>query len=263
MTILKNSNKDINKLQTPISDSSRPLDVIPGDEKLSTKNTEISDTIFKELVSDKKSVEKMKTPEFEDENHKIDFWLSDEEKKTLAVGETKNQVTKENRPFRINWKRINIDVLKKELAPGAYVREYQNDDAMLSYLVWQQLFSWAAVVALWLEDRRPTYEQCLEMWFAKWKNISKDASIEEIEEYEKILNKHRDTMTKHFKKWDNYIFPGTRYPTEKNFFSVGTRVDMHIKGQEAWTFVTFHKDYIHLNAIPLPEFGLALRLLKE
>jgi hypothetical protein len=80
------------------------------------------------LFSDKEeSQEKMKTPELESDNHKIDFGLSEEEKKSLKVGETKNGVTKEEILAYFHVGRGNITVLKKQIdgaKKDAFVREY-------------------------------------------------------------------------------------------------------------------------------------------
>jgi|GEM_PF-2142402 len=58
---------------------------------------------------------------------------------------------------------MKIKVLKKELAKGAYVREYQDDGKMPSHLVGEQLFNRKAVLNLKLQDRLPTYAQYQEM----------------------------------------------------------------------------------------------------
>jgi hypothetical protein len=106
----------------------------------------------------KESKEKMKTPELEAENHKIDRWLPRTKE---------NWWKEEERPA--NGRGVKIKILKKELAPGAFVREYQDDGIMPKHLVGEQLFNWKAVLSLGLEDRLPTYKQYQEMWFSeKW-----------------------------------------------------------------------------------------------
>ena len=243
---------DIHRLKTFLSHLSHPLDEIPANENLNTEKTETSATIFNELVSDKKSVEEMKIPEFESENHKIDFGLTAEEKKSLKINETINGVTKEERPALVNWIQTKINVLKKELAPGAYVWEYIDDGNMPEYLIGEQLFNWKAIANLWLENRLPTYEQCQEMGFSpKW------------------WEKHIEAMNKYFKEWDNYIFPWARYPEYQNFYSIGTRADMRLAWKSDWINATFNNNYIHLNLdadknpASYPEFWFGLRLLKK
>ncbi len=108
-----------------------------GDPKKMTKEDiqEAVDFFYGESSVKKESKEKMKTPELESENHKIDKWLYKKEKLAQWWKE-------EQRPAYINWSETKITVLKKELAPGAYVWEYQDNGKMPKHLVGEQLFIW-------------------------------------------------------------------------------------------------------------------------
>jgi hypothetical protein len=90
------------------------------------------------------SVEKMETPELESQSYKIDFGLSDEEKKSLKIGETKNGVTKEERDSNLG----SIIVLRKDLAPFAFVFELTDDGKGPKHLAGKQLFTHDAVQTL-------------------------------------------------------------------------------------------------------------------
>lgn len=89
----------------------------------------------------KESKEKMNMPQLESENHKIDQGKSKKEK--LAEG-----WKEEERSAYINGSETKIKILKKELAPGAFVWEYQNDGKMPKHMVGEQLFNWKAVLNL-------------------------------------------------------------------------------------------------------------------
>lgn len=89
----------------------------------------------------KESKETMKKPQLESENHKIDQGKSKKEK--LAEG-----WKEEERPAYINGSETKIKILKKELAPGAFVWEYQDDGKMPKHMVGEQLFNWKAVFSL-------------------------------------------------------------------------------------------------------------------
>jgi len=183
----------------------------------------------------KESKEKMKTPQLESENHKIDTWKSKKEKLAEWWKE-------EERPAYINWSKTKIKVLKKELAPGAYVREYQDDGKMPKHLVGEQLFNWKAVLSLGLQDRLPTYNQYKEMWFSpNW------------------WEEHKKAMNKNFKKWDNDLFPGCWDPDYELFYNFGDRTDCWLADGGD---VVLIEDYMNHDGYN-PEFGFSLRLLQN
>jgi hypothetical protein len=175
----------------------------------------------------------MKTPQLETKNHKIDEWKSKKEKLAEWWKE-------EERPAYINGIETKIKILKKELAPGAFVREYQDDDKMPKYLVGEQLFNWKAVLNLGLQDRLPTWENMQAM---RWSTQ---------EEKNNFLKNNFQ------KDWKN-LFPGYWNPFYKKFFNIGERT-------ACWLSYGFHvvllKDdlnHFYYN----PEFGFSLRLLKN
>jgi len=183
--------------------------------------------------SKKESKEKMKTPQLETENHKIDKWKSKKEKLAEWWKE-------EERPAYINGTETKIKVLKKELAKGAFVREYQDDGKIPSHLVGEQLFNWKAVPNLWLKDRLPTWENMQAMrWDTK-------------EEKDNFLKNNFQ------KDWKN-LFPGYWIPSNKRFTNLGGRTDCWLSdgGNVELSKDTMSRYYDN------PEFGFSLRLLEN
>jgi hypothetical protein len=175
----------------------------------------------------------MKTPQLESENHKIDKWKSKKEK----IAEWWKE---EERPAYINGTETKIKVLKKELAPGAYVREYQDDGKMPKHLVGEQLFNWKAVLSLGLQDRLPTWENMVTM---RW---------ETKEEKDNFLKNNFQ------KNWNN-LFPGYWNPNNKGFYGIGVRTDCWLSDGNN---VVLSGDSVDHND-DIPEFGFSLRLLKN
>jgi hypothetical protein len=94
----------------------------------------ILDNIMEKDTQTTSSIEKMKIPELESENYKIDLGLSEEEKKSLKVGETKNDVIKKKILAYFHVGRGDIIVLKKQIEgakKNAFVWEYM-DEGVLS-----------------------------------------------------------------------------------------------------------------------------------
>lgn len=190
------------------------------------------DELKKKVSSKKESKEKMKTPQLETKNHKIDEWKSKKEKLAEWWKE-------EERPVYIDGSETKIKVLKKELAPGAFVREYQDDGKMPKHLVGEQLFNWKAVLSLGLQDRLPSYEQMETMRW--WKE------------------NHGKFLENNFQKdWKN-LFPGFWIPDDKGFDGVGERTDCWLSdGRD----VDLDRDDVNHDD-GNPEFGFSLRLLKN
>lgn len=191
---------------------------------------------FKELGPDtkksKEQKEKMKMPQLESENYRIDVWLSKKEK--LA-----QWWKAEERPALVNWIETKIKVLKKELSKGAYVREYQDDGIIPNHLVGEQLFNWEAVLYLKLQDRLPLYSEYEKMWF-EWKDYKK-------------------AIERNFTKWDNVMYSGDLKLYDKKFHHIGERMSCRL---EDGSHVVLTEDYMFHTDILLV-YGLSLRLLKK
>ncbi|HRX64271.1 MAG TPA: hypothetical protein P5060_04155 [Candidatus Absconditabacterales bacterium] len=175
----------------------------------------------------------MKTPQLETKNHKIDEGKSKKEK--LAEG-----WKEEERPAYINGTETKIKILKKELAPGAFVREYQDDGKMPKHLVGEQLFNWKAVLNLGLQDRLSTWENTQSM------------RGETKEEKDGFLKNN-------FQKDGKNLFPGYWNPSYKKFSNIGKRTDFWLSGGND---VVLHRDGMDRSYYN-PEFGFSLRLLKN
>lgn len=179
----------------------------------------------------KESKEKMNTPELESENHKIDQGKSKKEK--LAEG-----WKEEERPAYINGSETKIKVLKKELAPGAFVWEYQDD--VPNHLRGEQLFNRKAVLSLWLEKQLPTWENMQTM---RW---------ETVEENQNFLKNN-------FQKDGKNLFPGGWDPDVEGFDGMGEWTGCWLADGDN---VKLNEDSMgHDNSNH--EFGIALRLLKN
>lgn len=186
-----------------------------------------------EMKTRKDYAETMKAPKLEKENHKIDKGLSKKEKLAQWWKE-------EERRAYINGTKIKIKVLKKELAKGAFVREYQDDGKMPSHLIGEQLFNWKAVLNLWLQNKLPTWENMQTM---RW---------ETKEEKDNFLKNNFQ------KDWKN-MFPACWHPDYKGFGNIGGRMD-------CWLLdgynVALNEDIMNHNNNS-PEFGFSLRLLQN
>jgi len=179
------------------------------------------------------SKEKMKTPELEKNNHKIDEWKYKKEKLAEWWKE-------EERHAYINGSETKIKILKKELAPGAFVREYQDDGKMPKHLIGEQLFNWKAVLSLGLQDRLPTWENMVAM---RW---------ETKEEKDNFLKNNFQ------KNWEN-LFPGCWGPSGEEFKGIGHRADYWLA--DGGNVGLDGDGMYHYNGSP--EFGFSLRLLKN
>ena len=190
---------------------------------------------YGEKSEKKESKEKMKTPELEKDNHKIDKELSVDEK--LKKGWKKEKTT-----AYINWTEKKVTVLKKQIEGSqkdAFVREYLDDGVMPKHLVWEQLFNRYAVLNLWLEKRLPSYEQ---METIRWGQEN-----------------HSKFLKDNFQKNGENIFPGYRHPHTKTFNNVGTRTDCWLSGGHN---IGIHKDDMsHDNTHH--NYGFSLRFLKN
>ncbi len=200
--------------------------------ELATMNEEYGEKDEKKTEKEE-SKETMKKPELESDNYKIDQWKSKKEKLSEGWKE-------EERLAYINDSATNIKVLKKELAPGAFVWEYQDDGKMPKHLVGEQLFNWKAVLNLWLEKRLPTWENM--------KTMRGDTEEE-----------NQNFLKNNFQKDGKKLFPGCWDPNEKEFYSIGARPGCWVAGGDD---VELYEDSMgHSN--DGHEFGFSLRLLKN
>lgn len=188
-------------------------------------------TDLKELLGD--NPETMKNFKLESENYKIDKWKSKEEK--LAEWWREEECSAD-----IYRHETKIKVLKKELSPGAFVREYQDDGEMPKYLVGEQLFNWNAVLILGLQDRLPTWQNMITM-------VGK-------------TQQEKDTfLTNNFQKGRNTIFPGLWFPNDKAFSNIGKRI--HCRLSDGNLVGIKENDMVYTK--DTSEWGSSLRLLKK
>ena len=202
-----------------------------GDAKKVTKE-DIQEAIdfFYGKSEKKESKEKMKTPQLEAENYKIDKWKSKKEK----LAEWWKEV---ERTAYIDGNETRIRVLKKELAPGAFVREYQDDGKMPAHLVGEQLFNCRAVLILGLHGRLPTWEDMVTM---RWDN-------------------HQEFWKNNFQKDWKDLLSGSWDPDLEKFYGIGDRTSCWLSDGD---HVRLGKDSM-LSDGSNPEFGFSLRLLKN
>lgn len=181
----------------------------------------------------KESKEAMKTPQLETKNHKIDEWKSKKEKLAEWWKEVEELAY-------INGTETRIKILKKELAPGAFVREYQDDGKMPKHLVGEQLFNWKAVLNLGLQDRLPTWENIQSM---EWETKEKD-----------------DFLKNNFQKDWKDLFPGSWDPNYKEFLNIGKWTNCWLLGANN---IDLNRDFDVFHYTYASEFGFSLRLLKN
>jgi len=194
----------------------------------------IDENFLRDLLMGKtESIEGIKKPQLESENHKIDTWLSKAEKLAQWWKE-------EEKTAYINGVEMTIKVLKKELAEGAFVREYQDDGKIPNHLIGEQLFNKAAVTYLDLWKKLPSWQNMVTM---RWKTTK---------EQENFLKNNFQ------KDWEN-MFPGYWHPGGKKFVNIGERAGCWLSGG---LNVKLNEDSMRYDDYD-PEFGFSLRFLKN
>ncbi len=184
----------------------------------------------------KESKEKMKTPQLEKENHKIDKGMSVDEK--LKNGWKKEK----NVPAYIDGVEKKVTVLKKTIewwAKDAFVWEYIDDGVMSKNMVGEQLFNRNAVLNLWLQTKLPSFEQ--------------------METIRGGKEKHQEFLKNNFQKnWEN-LFPGYWGPDFKEFYDISGRTGCWLS--DGNNIGVSKDDILHYGGNP--RFGLSLRVLKD
>lgn len=223
------------KPYVPVSD-----DVKNADQE---ENLVADPWLLYDQTNQKESKEEAEIPELEMKNYRIDILLSQEEKLAWWWKEEESSAY-------INGVETKIKVLKKELAPGAYVWEYQNDGKIPSNLAGEQLFNWKAILALWLQNRLPTRG-----------SISGLIKMQAQSPFDNF-----DVCYKNFKEKYFQTKCGYRRPDSKKFNGVGDNAeiwlanDQNENGMSVWFYNDYFNDH---GGAWWPEMCLPLRLLKE
>lgn len=185
--------------------------------------------------------EETEIPELETKNYRIDILLSQEQKLAWWWKEEESFLD-------INGKQTKIKILKKELAPGAYVWEYQNDGNIPSNVIGEQIFNWKAVLALWLQNKLPTRG-----------SISELIKMQAQSPFDNF-----DVCYKNFKEKYFQTKCGYWHPDYKEFRAVGNRAEIWLADDQNGQSVWFNNDdFNDHGGAEWPERGLPLRLLKK
>jgi len=175
--------------------------------------------------------------ELEKENYKISS-LTDGKKENMEVWETVDGWKKDASTAIIDWKQVQITVLKKQIDganPNAFVREYLDDGTLPIYLIWEQLFSRNAVVNLWLEKKLPSYKQM---------------QTQRLDNYQEFFIK---------KAWKN-VLPGW-WDADNNYFDfVNWLAACWVSDGDC---IVFNEDKMNHGYSKNPSYGFSVRLLKQ